>query len=150
MPLLEKINQDMKQAMIAKDEARLSAIRFLKSAVQYARLEKPSNGAQISDAEVLRVIQKQVKQHRESIQQFVAGGRKELADKEENELRILEGYLPKQVSDDELKKIVEEAVRTQAGSGKKDFGRLMNYLNEKLEGRADSKRLSGLLGGLLK
>lgn len=136
--------------MIAKDEARLSAIRFLKSAVQYARLEKPSNGAQISDAEVLRVIQKQVKQHRESIQQFVAGGRKELADKEENELRILEGYLPKQVSDDELKKIVEEAVRTQAGSGKKDFGRLMNYLNEKLEGRADSKRLSGLLGGLLK
>ena len=150
MALLEKINQDMKQAMRAKDEARLSAIRMLKSAVQYARLEKPSAGGVISDAEIMQVIQKKIKQHRESIQQFVGAGRQELASKEENEARILEAYLPKQISDEELKRIVEESVREQGASTKKDFGRMMKYLNEKLSGSADNKRLSEHLGGILK
>ena len=150
MSLSEKIAQDMKQAMMAKDETRLSTIRFLRSAVQYARLEKPSAGSAPGDAEILQVIQKQIKQHRESIQQFTAARRNELAAKEESELRILESYLPKQVSDDELKKIAQEAVRTQEAAGKKDFGRMMKYLNEKLAGQADNKRLSEILGGLLK
>ena len=147
MSLLEKINRDMKQAMMAREEARLSTLRFLKSAIQYAGLER---SAVMSDAQVLQVIQKQIKQHRESIQQFAGAGRKELVAKEENEARILESYLPKQISDDELKKIIGESVREQGAAGKKDFGRLMKHLSEKLAGSADNKRLSEILGQLLK
>ena len=138
MTLLEKINQDMKQAMIARDEARLSTLRMLKSAVQYVAIEK--SGA-LGDAQIVQVIQKQIKQRRESIQQFAEGGRKDMAAKEENEARILESYLPKQISQDELKKIVEQEVKAQGAVTKKDFGRLMKHLSEKLAGGADNKRL---------
>ena len=147
MTLQEKINADMKEAMVAKDEARLSTIRFLKSAIQYACLEKPSA---MDDAQVRQVIQKQIKKQRESVQQFVAAGRTALAAKEEKEIRILEAYLPPAISQDELQKVVEEAVRTEGASGKKDFGRLMKYLNEKMAGQADNKRLSEILGALLR
>ena len=87
MPLLEKIDQDMKQAMLAKDADTLSVLRFLKSAVKYAAIEKTSP---LSDPETLQVIQKQIKQRRESIQQFSENGRKEMAAKEEKELSILD------------------------------------------------------------
>ena len=130
MSLLEKLDQDMKQAMIAKDEGRLSTIRLLKSAVQYAAIEK---SAAMSDAEIIQVIQKQIKQRRESIQQFIDGGRQEMAAKEENEARILESYLPKQISAEELKNIVESEVKAQGASTKKDFGRLMKILTEKTQ-----------------
>ena len=147
MSLLEKLDQDMKQAMLARDEGRLSTLRLLKSAVKYAAIEK---SAALSDAEIIQVIQKQIKQRRESIQQFTEGGRREMAAKEENEARILESYLPKQISQDDLKKIVEQEVKTQGAATKKDFGRMMKHLNEKLAGSADNKRLSEILGGLLK
>lgn len=143
MPLLEKIDHDLKQAMIAKDETRLSVVRFLKSAVKYVAIEK---GAELTDADVLQVIQKQVKQRRESIQQFTAGGRKDLATKEEAELRVLEGYLPKQLSEEELKTVVDQEIKALGATSKKDFGRMMKHLNEKLSGAADNKRLSELLG----
>ena len=147
MSLSETIDQDIKQAMLAKNEARLSTLRFLKSAVKYVAIDK--SGA-MSDADVLQVIQKQIKQHKESIQQFAANGRKELAAKEENEVRILESYLPKQVTDEELERIVAQELQTQGATGKKDFGRMMKHLNEKLAGAADNKRLSELLGRSLK
>ena len=147
MPLLEKIDQDLKQSMMGKEEARVSVLRFLKSAIQYVTIEK--NGA-LNDAEILQVIQKQIKQRRESIQQFAQAGRKDLAAKEENEVRILEGYLPKQLSDDELKRVVEQEIQLQGAAGKKDFGRMMKHLNEKLAGGADNKRLSEMLGQRLK
>ena len=147
MSLLEKLDQDMKQAMLAKDEGRLSTIRLLKSAVKYAAIEK---SAAMSDAEIVQVIQKQIKQRRESIQQFTDGGRREMAAKEENEARILEGYLPKQIGAEELKRIVESEVKAQGASTKKDFGKMMKHLSEKLAGSADNKRLSEILGGLLK
>ena len=147
MSLTEKIDSDLKRAMIDKDEARLSTIRMLKSAIQYVAIEK---SGPLGDAEIVQVIQKQIKQRKESIQQFVDGGRKEMAAKEENEARILESYLPKQISQDELKKIVEQEVKSQGAASKKDFGRMMKHLNEKLAGSADNKRLSEILGGLLK
>jgi uncharacterized protein YqeY len=146
MALLEKIDRDLKSAMLSKDEARLSTLRFLKSAVQYAAIEK--SGA-LADAEVLQVIQKQIKQRRESIAQFTTGGRKEMAAKEENEARILEAYLPKQLSGEELRRVVEQEVKAQGATSKKDFGRLMKHLTEKLAGAADNKSLSEALGKLL-
>ena len=147
MSLIEKIDNDLKQAMRARDEARLSTIRMLKSAIKYVAIEK--SGA-LGDAEIVQVIQKQIKQRRESIQQFRDGGRSEMAAKEEKEASILEGYLPKQINPEELKNIVEQEVRAQGASTKKDFGRMMKHLNDKLAGSADNKRLSEILGGLLK
>jgi uncharacterized protein len=147
MSLMQQLDQDLKQAMIAKDELRLSTIRFLKSAVKYVAIDK---GSDIVDADILQVIQKQIKQRKESIQQFVDNGRKELAAKEEAEIKVLEGYLPKQMSDADLNQLVENEVRAQNASGKKDFGRMMKHLGEKLAGSADNKRLSEILGKLLK
>ena len=144
---MDKIDQDTKQAMLAKDADRLGVLRFLKSAVKYAAIEKSGT---MNDAEVMQVIQKQIKQRRESIQQFAAGGRKDLAAKEEKELAILENYLPRQMPDSALKEIVEEEARAQGATAKKDFGRMMKHLNEKLAGAADNKRISEILGGILK
>ena len=147
MPLLEKIDQDMKDAMRAKDADTLSVLRFLKSAVKYAAIEKTG---ELTDADVTAVIQKQTKQRRESIQQFSENGRKEMAAKEEKELSILERYLPKQLSDEELKKIVEKEAAALGASTKKDFGRLMKHLSDQLAGSVDNKRLSAELGKILK
>ena len=147
MALLEKLDQDVKQAMLAKDADALSVLRFLKSAIKYAAIEKT---ASLTDAEVVQVIQKQTKQRHESIQQFTQGGRKDLAAKEEKELVILERYLPKQLSDEDLKKIVEKEARALGASTKKDFGRLMKHLSEQLAGSVDNRRLSAELGKILK
>ena len=147
MALLEKIDQDMKQAMLAKDADTLSVLRFLKSAVKYAAIEKNSP---LTDPEILQVIQKQIKQRRESIQQFSENGRKDMAAKEEKELSILERYLPKQLSDAELQKVVEREAAALGASTKKDFGRLMKHLSDQLAGSVDNKRLSAELGKILK
>ncbi len=149
MPLAEQLDQDMKRAMLSKDADTLSVLRFLKSAIKYSAIEKTGTGS-LNDAEIIQVIQKQIKQRRESIQQFTEGGRKDLADKEEKELSILERYLPQQLSNEELQKIVEKEAQVLGASTKKDFGRLMKHLTAQLTGRADNKRLSEILNGFLK
>lgn len=147
MALLEKIDQDVKQAMIAKDSARLEALRFLKSAIKYAAIEK--TGAAFTDADVQQVIQKQIKQRKESIAQFSSNGRPDLAAKESSEVLILEAYLPAQVSDDELRTILLEQIKACGATQKKDFGKVMKQSVDILSGRADNKRISELLGKLL-
>src|SRR3990167_3566962 len=147
MTIQEKLDQDMKQAMLAKDQQKLDVLRFLKSAVKYAALEKP--GAALSDADVMQVIQKQIKQRRESIQQFTQGNRADLAQKEEKELAVLETYLPKQMPDAELTAFIQAQVKEAGASSKKDFGRVMKACTDKLAGRADNKRISEVLGKLL-
>lgn len=147
MTLIEKIDADLKAAMIAKDEARLSTIRFLKSALKYVLIEKKQAAA--TDADVLQMIQKQVKQHRESFEQFKQNNRADLADKEANEIRILESYLPKQMSDGDLQALIQKIVADSGASSKKDFGRVMKLAQEKCAGGADSKRISEILGKLL-
>lgn len=148
MSLIEKIDQDLKQAMIAKDEVRVSTLRFLKSAVKYFAIEKKIDA--VADADVQQIIQKQIKQHRESIEQFSKGGRLELAEKETKEVAILESFLPRQISDSELAQCVADTAREAGAQSKKDFGRLMKVLNEKLVGRAEAKRVSEALGKILK
>lgn len=144
---MQKIDQDMKQAMLAKDSVRVDTLRFLKSALKYAVIEKKVD--ELSDDEARQVIQKQIKQRRESVEQFAANGRPELATKESAELAVLESYLPQQMTDAELEAAVR-AVVTEAGlTGKKDFGRGMKALQEKVQGRAEPKRLSDALGRLL-
>lgn len=147
MSLIERIDQDLKKAMIAKDATRLETIRFLKSAFKYVAIEKKVDS--LSDVDAQAVIQKQIKQRRESIDQFTKGGRQDLADAETAGVRVLEEYLPKQMNDTELAAVVSAEVKTQGASTKKDFGRMMKHLNEKLQGAADSKRVSEALSKLL-
>ena len=132
---------------MAKDAAKLSTIRLLKSALKYAAIEKKTDS--LSDAEIQQVVQKQIKQRRESIEQFTKGGRPELAGREEAEVRVLESYLPKQMPDAELQKFVEDQAKAAGAASTKDFGRMMKLLSEKLSGQAEAKRVSEILGKLL-
>ena len=147
MTLNERLNADLKGAMTSKDEVRVSVIRFLKSAVKYSAIEKKAET--LPDPDIQQIIQKQIKQRRESIDQFSKAGRQDLAQKELLEVTVLEGYLPKQITDAELESIVKREAQAQGASSKKDFGRMMKHLNEKLAGSADGKRISEFLGKIL-
>jgi len=147
MPLQEKLDQDLKQAMMSHDQTKVSTLRFLKSALKYAAIEKKAET--LGDADIQQIIQKQIKQRKESIEQFTKAGRKELADKEIQEAKILESYLPKQLSDSELSDIIRKETTTIGATAKKDFGKMMKLLSEKLAGRADAKRVSEFLGKIL-
>ena len=140
-----QIDQEIKQAMMARDAARLDVLRFLKSAVKYAMLEKKD----WTDADTRQVIQKQIKQRRESIDQFSKNGRADLATPEEAAVKILETYLPKQLGEEELMQIVSAEVKAAGAGSKKDFGRMMKLLNEKLLGSAEARRVSEALGKIL-
>ncbi len=143
--LTTQIDADIKKAMFAKDAPRLDTLRFLKSALKYAILEKKD----WTDADTRQVIQKQIKQRRESIDQFTKAGRTDLSAPEEAALKILEAYLPQQMSDADLAAFAAAEVKALGASSKKDFGRMMKHLNEKMEGRADSRRISETLGKIL-
>ena len=143
----QQIEQDMKKALMAKDAPTLSTLRFLKSALKYVSIEKRVES--LGDAEVQQVIQKQIKQRRESIEQFRKGGRADLAAKETREIEILEAYLPKQLGDEELRRLVETEAKNAGAVSKKDFGRMMKLLTDKLKGQADAQRVSQALGKIL-
>ena len=147
MSLQQKIDEDLKRAMISRDEAKVSTLRFLKSAIKYSAIEKKSES--LGDADIQQIIQKQIKQRKESIDQFAKAGRQNLADKEIQEARILEGYLPKQLPDGELEDLIRREAAAAGATSKKDFGKMMKLLSEKLSGRADSKRVSEFLGKIL-
>lgn len=147
MSLQQKIDQDIKQGMISKDETKVSTLRFLKSALKYVAIEKKVE--LLSDLEIQQIIQKQIKQRRESIDQFTKAGRQELAGKEEQEVKILESYLPKQLTDAELEAFVASQLKEAGATSKKDFGRMMKLVNEKLAGQAEPKRVSEILGKVL-
>jgi len=142
MTLPERIDADLKDAMRAKDASRLNVLRMLKSALKYAAIEK-SNEAQLDDAAASQVIRKQVKQRQDSIESFEKGGRPELAAKEKGELEILNAYLPKGLSADELAAMVRETIAEAGATSKAQMGAVMKALQTKVAGRADGKTLSG-------
>ncbi|HYQ94742.1 MAG TPA: GatB/YqeY domain-containing protein [Burkholderiales bacterium] len=142
MTLPERIDADLKDAMRAKDVGRLNVLRMLKSALKYAAIEKSSE-TQLDDAAASQVIRKQVKQRQDSIESFEKGGRPELAAKEKGELEILNAYLPKGLSADELAAIVRETIAELGATSKAQMGAVMKALQTKVAGRADGKTLSG-------
>ncbi|MDD5773927.1 MAG: GatB/YqeY domain-containing protein [bacterium] len=142
--LLEKINSDIVEAMKAKDSLRTETLRMVKSALNYVKIEKKKEI--LDDEDVLAIISKQVKQHKESVESFEKGGRAELADKEKKELVILESYMPKQISHEEVNKIIKETVREVGAAGKKDFGKVMKAVSAKLKNQADGKVVSRIVG----
>jgi len=143
MTLQQRVDSDLKEAMRAKDARKLGVLRMLKSALKYAAIAKSDAEAELSDAEAVQVIRKQAKQRQDSIESFEKGGRAELADKEKEELAILNTYLPQGMSPDELAKVVRETIAELGATSKAQMGAVMKALQPKVGGRADGKTLSG-------
>ncbi len=141
--LEDKIAEDYKQAMKNKDAARVSTLSFLRSQLKYVMIEKKAD--KLPDAEVILVIKKQIKQRQDSIEQFTKGNRSDLAEKEKLELSILKSYLPQEMSEAELKTIIEAAVKESSAGGIKDIGKVMKALLPKIAGRADNAVVSNLV-----
>ena len=142
MTIQDQIEADLKDAMRAKQAERLSVLRMAKSALMNATIEKYGAGGKLSDPEALMVIRKQVKQREDSIAGFDKGGRPELADKERREIEILGQYLPKPLSDNEVKALVQEAITEAKATSKAQLGQVMKIATEKAAGRIDGKTLS--------
>jgi uncharacterized protein YqeY len=142
MKLQERVDSDLKDAMRARDATKLGVLRMLKSALKYAEIEKSDADADLSEAEAVQVIRKQVKQRQDSIESFEKGGRAELAAKEKEELSILNTYLPQAMSPDELSKLVREAIVEVGATSKAQMGAVMKAAQATVAGRADGKTLS--------
>jgi hypothetical protein len=142
MTLQQRVDADLREAMRAKDATKLNVVRMLKSALKYAAIAKSEAEAELSDAEAVQVIRKQAKQRQDSIESFEKGGRAELADKEKEELVILNTYLPQGMSPDELAQIVRETIAELGATSKAQMGAVMKALQAKAGGRADGKTLS--------
>ena len=147
MSLQDRLSQEIKAAMLAKDADRLSALRLLKSAVGYAQIERKTDN--LPDADVMAIVQKEVKKRRDSIEQFEKGGRPELAAKEKQEIAVLETFLPKPLSPEELEQLVRAVIQETGAASKKDMGPAIKAVQAKAAGRADGKTISALVGKLL-
>ena len=143
MTLEEKIDADMKEAMKAKAEIRLSTIRMLRAAIKNLAIEKKAE--KVEDKDVMSIISKQIKQHKDSIDGFAKGNRQDLVDKETAELKILESYMPKMLSAEELKPIVSSAITATGAKGRADMGKVMKAAMEEAKGAADGKMLSQMV-----
>ena len=141
--LEEKILEDYKQALKAKDAEKVSTISFLRSQMKNLAIDKRQNA--LTDEDVISVLRKLVKQRRDSIEQFKAGNRQDLVEKEAKELEILLAYLPQQVPDEKMKEIIEEVVRATGATSIQDMGKVMKELMAKFAGRSDNKLVSELV-----
>lgn len=143
--LKDKIQTDLKDAMIAKNEEALSTIRMLKSALQYFEIQKGGAGYEATDEDVVEVVGREIKKRKESIEMFEKGGRAELADKETREMELLKGYLPTQLSDEEIKEIVKNAISQTGASSIQDMGKVMGAIAPLIKGKADGGVVSTLV-----
>src|SRR6266481_968888 len=142
MTLQERLDLDLKEAMRARDATKLGVLRMLKSALKYAAIAKSGAETDLSDAEAAQVIRKQARQRQDSIESFEKGGRAELANKEKEELSILNAYLPQAMTADELVKVVRETIAEIGATSKAQMGAVMKALQTKVAGRIDGKTLS--------
>ena len=146
MSLLDSINQDLKSAMINKDVTVRDTIRMLLADIKRYEVDER---AEADDAVISNLINKNVKQRRDSIKQFQEGGREDLVVREQEELEVILKYLPEQLSDDEIKDLVQKAITELSVESMKDMGKLMGYLKPKLEGKTDMSIVSKLVKDLI-
>ena len=142
MSLKQQITEDMKTAMRAKDAARLGAIRLLLAAMKQREVDER---IELSDTDVIAIIEKMNKQRRDSISQYEAAGRQDLADVEKFEMSVLATYMPQQLSDGEIASTVAEAIAATGASSPQEMGKVMGLLKPKLAGRADMGKVSALI-----
>jgi len=141
--LEEKILNDYKEAMKARDTLKSSVLSFLRADMLNQATAKKKD--RLDDAEIITVIKKQIKQRQDSIEQFTKGNRMEMAEKEKKELGMLKAYLPPELSVEQIKALIEESIASTGASGMKDMGRLMKELTAKISGGADGKLVSDLV-----
>jgi len=147
----DKINADLKEAMKAGEKDRVGTLRLVNAAIKSADIDaRPSGKDKIDDAGILGVLAKMIKQRRDSIEQFVAGGRQELADKEAAEIKVIEAYLPKQMSAEEAKAAIAAVIKEVGAAGQKDMGKVMAALKAKYAGQMDFGKASAAVKELLK
>lgn len=135
--LKQQLQDQLKQAMKDQNELQKSVLRMLLSAITYYEIQKGGAGYEATDEDVMSVIDKQVKQRKDSIEQFEKAGRQELADKEKQEMELLEKYLPEQMSEDEVRVIVKEALAQTGVTSSADMGKVMGAIMPKVKGKAD-------------
>ncbi len=136
MTIREKIDSDLKEALKSGDRTGVSVLRLLKSALKNREIEK---GRELTEEDILSVLSSQAKQRKESISEYEKAGREDLASKERAELAIIERYLPEQLSEEELLKLIKEVIAETGASSPKDMGRVMKTLMPRVKGRADGK-----------
>ena len=146
MSLLKRLDEDLKAAMKRSESIRLSALRMAKAAIKNVQIDK---GRELSDEEILSVLSSKAKQRRESIEQFSKGGREELAEKERQELAVLQSYMPAQLSPDEIEQLIVQAIEESSARSEADMGRVMKLLMPKIKGVADGKWVNNRVRELL-
>lgn len=143
MSLLTRLNEDMKQAMKAKDKDTLSVIRMVKAALQNEAIHLKKD--QLSEDEELTILSREVKQRKDSLQEFTSAGREDLVQKLKSELTIVNQYLPKQLSEDELSQVVDDTIREVGATSKAEMGKVMAALMPKVKGKADGSLVNKLV-----
>jgi uncharacterized protein YqeY len=139
------LQEELKQSMLARDELKTSVLRMLLSAISYLETSKGGAGYEATEDDVMSSIQKEAKQRKDSISEFEKAGRQDLVDKEQKELEILQKYLPEQLSEKEITKLVEEAIAQTGASTMSDMGKVMGALMPKTKGKADGNLVSKIV-----
>jgi len=147
MSLQQRVTDELKAAMLAREVVRTATLRMLKAALGYAQIEKKTET--LPDADVMAVIQREAKKRRDSIEEFERGGRAEMAANERAELEVLSGFLPKALSPEELETLVRGVIAEVGATSKKDMGAVMKAAQARVDGRADGKSVSALVSRLL-
>lgn len=147
MSLKDQIQKDLIENMKAKNEAAVGAIRMLKTAIM--KLETAGEAKTANDEEIIQLVNKEIKQRKDSIEQFEKGNRPELAAKEKAEMAFLEKYMPAQMSEDEIKAVIKEGMSTTGASTKADLGKLMGAIMPKVKGKADGGLVNRLVQSML-
>ena len=146
MSLKERIGEDIKQAMKAKDKVRLQTVRGIKKVILEKEVEvRPKGQDSLTEEQEIELLSQQAKQRRDSIEQFKNAGRDDLAAQESQELAIIETYLPEQVSDSELETIIDKIIATSGATSVKDLGKVMGPAMKQLKGKADGKKIQALV-----
>lgn len=141
----QQLKDELKEAMLARNEVKTSTLRMIISALGYYEIEKGGAGYEATEEDIQTVLQKQAKQRRDSIEQFKAGGRDELAEKETKELELIESYLPQPMDEEEIKKLVDEAITITGATSAADMGKVMGALMPKVKGKADGGLVSKIV-----
>lgn len=147
--ILDKINEDYKNAVRERDEVKRETLNMLKSAIKYREIELRSNNKELNEEEIISVIQKEIKKRKEAIELYEKGGREDLASKERREVEILESYLPKQLTEDEIKEMCKEVIERVGASSPSDIGKVMKEIMPKVKGRADGSVVKRIVEEML-
>lgn len=146
MSLLSRLNDDMKTAMKAKDKESLQVIRMIKSSIQNEQIKESHD---LTEEEELTVLSREMKQRRDSLHEFEEAGRDDLAEKVKSEIVIVEKYMPEQLSDEEIRQLVQEAITQTGASSMKEFGKVMGAIMPKVKGKADGNQVNAIVKELL-